>query len=312
MKKILTLAAAAVLAIQGLSAQEMLRYNYRHNGYVYTGSEKSTVADKTHPFTMRLEKVVFKDNTYAFRLATEFTKDRSIAIPKTAKFVVTFPDGKFISATQVSTPASNKGLYYFEEADVKKMIEQGVKTLEVVVSWDANGYYTIQCGDGAFVKALKSQYDAVSKAKIPTTELGDNISEIADRTRSRTTITKAETVKGGSASIRMSLNSIFYKNDLKEDFDLNMEIVDGQDKFIAIDSPVTFTLSDGTAITMKQEKDAYGVIYCYPTSSDVKRLSRETVKSIAVGDLWSITFDGRAFSRTLEKQYNSLMQVSPL
>lgn len=312
MKKILTLAAAAVLAIQGLSAQEMLRYNYRHNGFVYTGSEKSTIADKTHPFTMRLEKVVFKDNTYAYRITTEFTKDRNISIPKSAKFVVTFPDGKFISAPQSSSPASNKGVYYFEEANVKKMIDLGVKTIEIVVSWDVNGYYTIQCGDGAFVKALKSQYDAVSAAKVPTTELGDNIAEIADRTRSRTTITKAETVTGASGSLRMSLNSIYYKTDIKEDFDLNMEIVGGQDKFFAIDTPVTFTLSDGTSITMKQEKDAYGVIYCYPTATDVKRLSRGTVKSISVGDLWSLTFDARAYSRTLDKQYNSLMQVSPL
>lgn len=299
-----------MLAVSGLQAQDLLRYNYRHNGYVYTGSEKLTIADKLHPFSMRLEKIVFKDNTYAFRLQVEFTKDRNIAIPKSAKFVVTFPDGKFISSTQVSTPSSNKGLYYFEEANIKRMME-GVKTLEVVVSWDMEGYYTFNFPDGAFAKALKKQYDALMEAPVPTTELGDNISEIADRSKSRTTITKAESVKGTAASIRMSLNGIYYKTGTpREDFDLNIEVVDGQDKIFAIDTPVVFTLSDGTQLTMNQERDTYGIICCYPTASDIKKLARGTVKSIAIGSQWSISFDGRSFSRALDKQYNSLMQVS--
>ena len=58
MKKILISAITMFMAVLMLDAQSQLRYNYRKNGYIYSGCERERVEGST-PVFVKLCRVMF-------------------------------------------------------------------------------------------------------------------------------------------------------------------------------------------------------------------------------------------------------------
>ena len=92
MKRIILVAAALLtLSLTAASAQELLRSHFSFNGYNYISAELEKVPCD-HPFYIRLERVGFPDNTYAYLMHINYEDKNSYEIPRGTKMAFTTPD----------------------------------------------------------------------------------------------------------------------------------------------------------------------------------------------------------------------------
>ena len=84
MKKFLLAAMAALLFVSA-SAQDLLRYNYKKNNYIYTGTERVRVVGTT-PLEVKLNRVTFPDGENIYILRVEYEEATAWKMPKNAPY----------------------------------------------------------------------------------------------------------------------------------------------------------------------------------------------------------------------------------
>ena len=329
MKRILFAAVALLtLALAPASAQEELRSYYSFNGYTYTSGELEKVACD-HPFYLRLERVSFPDNTYAFLMHINYEDKVAYDIPRGAKMAFTTADGKIVRAEQVGpgngehrafTNADgkrvywNKGQYMITEDELVKLLP-GVKSIDVITGWDPDDYFQTGFKNDELARALDRQYQVIREVQGPAVEVQqEDIANYADSNNSLTVLTQAHVARGDKMPYNVSVNYLYYKESNKEDFDVNFMLGTELQYLIPVDSRVCFTLADGSTLTLQQQRDAYNTVYLYPTPQQAKAL-RSGVTALSVEteeETLSDTFSNDEFSAVINQLYNTLMAVAVL
>lgn len=311
--------------ILGVDGRDQVRHNYRYNGYTRVRSERLLVrtsqGDKS-PFYVGIEYVVFPQGEDAYVLRLDFESERRSDFAKGVKFTATTADGKLVSSSQMyRTPEEreaftgengkavywNTAEYLFESKDFMKLLE-GVRSIDVAVSWSPDGYIQ-KSFNGEFSAALLELNNAVRNACAPA-EIGDNIAEYSDSKGSRMILTKALEVSG---KYKLSMNYIYYKATNKEDYDLTIELAD-KERVIPLGTKAVFRLKGGEVVELLQERDAYGVFFCYPDAEQIKSLSRgiDAVDIVGEGFEYNDDLSNDEFARVLYCLYNSLQSVSSI
>ena len=328
-RKTILAVAAAALCIPAVS-QDLIRSNYKYNGYNHIRTERIKVdAGDKHPFMTSLEYIGFPDGTSAYLLELDYISSVSKNAPKGVPFTATATDGKIISAKQIYVETTdkkafpgpdgkpiywNKVQYLLEEGAVQKMAS-GVKNTDLAFSFEPDDYISTNYSNDEFGKAVKDLYYAIKSEKPETEELGDWIGAYSNQKNSLTVITKNVNVKGDTVPFVLSMTYMYYKETHEEGYDLNIAIKSDKVGLIPLDTPVTLTLEDGGTVELKQERDAEGILFCYPDAEQIKKIIRGNVTGIKVatkGKGFSDTFSDGSFSETVFVLYNTLQTVAVL
>lgn len=328
MKKIFLTVVSVVLAAGMLSAQDLVKYNYKKNNKTYTGSERIRVAassSKDTPVTVKLSRVLFEDGQPLYILRLEFEESTAWKMPKNAPLTIVTSEGRSIVLKNSSdspnlvapkgirnaagnTVYLNYGEYYLDASDMKKIVA-GITSIDATKRWSSDGFIKIQYKNNELGSAIARQFDAINKASSPSYELGSNLNSLQDQSGSRLAETRQEKVNG---QLSVSLVYLYYAASNTESIDLNL-FVDGQT--VPFTSPVIVTTKSGAVINLKQEKDlAAGRVICYPSIEQIKMMaagvSRVSIKT--TGSELVFTFPGDEFGKAVDKLYNSLETVAVL
>ena len=328
-RKTLLAVAAAAFCVPAIS-QDLIRSNYKYNGYNHIRTERIKVdAGDKHPFMTSLEYIGFPDGSTAYMLELDYISNVSKNAPKGVPFSATATDGKIINAKQIYVETTdkrafpgpdgkpiywNKVQYLLEEGAVQK-IASGVKNTDLAFSFEPDDYISTNYSNDEFGKAVKELYYAIKSEKPETEELGDWIGTYSNQKNSLTVITKNVNVKGDAVPFVMSMTYMYFKETHEEGYDLNLAIKSDKVGLIAIDTPVILTLEDGGTVELKQERDAEGILFLYPDIDQIKKIIRGNVTAIKVatpGKGFTDTFSNGVFSGTLFVLYNTLQTVSVL
>jgi len=317
-----------------VDAQELLRHNYKSNGYTYIGSERTLVkagsSDK-HPFYEKLEYVVFPDGeTTAYILEIDIEEERSYNFPKEVQLKATTFDGKIHSFKQYAGATTDKhqftaedgktkvywnvGKYMLEEDDLNRLIS-GVKYLEIAYSWSPEGFYSYTYSKDEFAQSLKAQKEAIMAAKEGAREIGDVV-DYVDNLGSTTVVAKPVSIPGNQVDLTVQMTYLYYKTVNSEDYDITMLLSKGDRKFdVPYESELEFTMEDGSVISLKQERESEDVVYMYPTVDQVKAFAYGKVKSVKIplsdGSV-TVSYGDNEFSEVIATLYNTLQAVSVL
>lgn len=328
----MTAAAAFILMALPSGAQNLLRHNYKYNGYTRVRTERIWVASgKTdvHPFWMSLEYILFPDGkSDAWIVELDFEEASSVNIPKGVNLGATLNDSKVVNSKQMESPAGDKrafvnssgkrvywnvGKYLYETSDFNRLLS-GVKSIDVATGWNPDSYIQKSFPNDEFASNLRKLAETVKKAGKPSGELVDNVARYADNNSSKTVVSKTLKVEGASLVTGVNMNYIYYKSSNKEDYDLSIRLNDSAKRLLGFDIPVTFTFADGSILEMKQQRDTYNEVVLYPTADQVKQLSSGVRKMSIVTEAGTFTetFAGDSFSSVIEALYNSLQTVAVL
>jgi len=333
MRKFIYAALAALFILPALaSGQDLLRFNYQKNGYTFTGSERIRV-EGTNPLYVQLQKITFPDKGVVFEMRVDVEDSEAWKMPKNAPLTVSTTAGKTVilknSADQPNLVAPkgikkgnsrvwlNYGEYYFEKADLEKMLS-GVSKIEVTRRWSSSGVIDIVYKDNEFGKALSSAFEAVNGAK--TTKIqgsSDNLQSVSDLNGNRIITSKrfsvsAQNKTGITQDMEVGLNYLYYADSNKESYDLylfpdGVSVPDG--------GAIVFTLNSGEEIALKQEqKLPEGRVLVYPTIEQLKRLMGG-VRGISMQTSTrerSYVFSADNFSDRLSTLYQSIMTAAIL
>lgn len=310
------------------SAQTLLRYNYKKNNLIYTGSERVRVlpsASKATPLQLKLSKVLFQDGQPVYLLRVEFEESTAWKMPANAPLTLFTRDGRSLvlknsgSAPNLVAPEGfvnqegnkvflNYGEYYLEEADLQKLLS-GVVRLEATKRWSSDGVIRITFKEDEFSNALNRQYDELKTASKPASELGSNLKSLQDQGGSRLAETNTVRVNDG---LSVSLVYLYYASSNSESIDLNLYL---PGKTIPFTSSVVITTRSGERINLQQEKELpSGRAICYPSLEQLKSISTG-VSSISVHTTSNnvvMDFPADEFAKAISKLYNSLMTVAIL
>jgi len=326
MKKFLYTFIAAIVAFSSVaSAQDLLRYNYKKNGYVYTGTERIRIPG-TSTVEIKLDKVSLSAGAATYILHVYYESASPWKMPKNAPLSIRTADGtpivsknSFDDVNMIApkgfrndagvTVYWNYGKYYYDEADIKKIADKGVSSIDATRRWSEDGHIKVTYKNNEFGKAIASQLDVLSKATAPKAELGDQLKAIDAQGSNVLVESKTVSVNG---QLSVALVYLYYGSTNKESYDLNLYL---PNKNIPLGAAVTVVTSDGKTINMQQEKDVQaGRVFCYPTNEELKamvkgvsRLSVETDNGTV-----TLTFPGSTFSKTLGKLYNAIQRVAVL
>lgn len=324
MRKSFIAALALLLSISGLSAQNLLKYNYKKNGYVYTGTERIRVESKTNPVQVKLSRVLFSDGQPIYILRLEFEDATAWKMPKNAPLTIVNADGRSIVLKNASDEANlvapdgiktdagtvflNYGEYYVDESEMTKILA-GVKSIDATKRWSSQGSIKIDYASNELGSAIKRQYDAIASASKPTEELGSNLTSVQDQRGSRLVESKVEEVGDGLA---VSLVYLYYGPSNSESIDLNLYLTGNN---VPFNAPVTIATKSGKLITLRQEKELMGGrVICYPTIDEIRDMA-DGVSSITLktaGGNVSPTIDGDKFGKVIDRLYNSLQTAAIL
>ena len=330
--KILPFVAALLMLAIPSGAQNLLRHNYKYNGYTRVRTERVWIANgksDSHPFWMSLEYVLFPDGkSDAWIIELDFEEASSVNIPKGVNLGITLSDNKVVISKQMEAPSGDKrafvnssdkrvywnvGKYLYETADFNRLLS-GVKSIDVATGWNPDSYIQKSFPNDEFSASLRKLAETVKKAGKPSGELVDNVARYADNNSSKTVVSKTLQVEGASLVSGVNVNYIYYKSSNKEDYDLSIRLNDDAKRLLGYDVPVTFTFADGSILELKQQRDTYNEVILYPTADQLKKLFSGVRKmSIATeAGNYTETFAGDAFSSVIESIYNSLQTVAVL
>lgn len=327
MRKVLYAVLAGLLMTTAASAQDLLRHNYKKNGYVYTGTERIRVSSGANgtPLQLKLNRVSFPDGAAIFILHVDYEASSAWKIPKNAPLTIHTTNGKTvisknsfdapnliapqgIRASNGTTTYWNCGEYYFEEADIQK-IAVGVSSIEAQRRWSADGVIKETYKNDEFGKAVYRQFEAICNAPTPKFEIGSQLKSLDDQGGNRMVETNTLSVNG---QLSISLGYIYYASGNSESYDLNLYL---PGKEVPLDGLVTIVTTGGQTINLKQEKVVeQGQVTCYPDAEQLKRMlhgvSRITIQT-TTGTMTVNVQDG-AFATAVNKLYNAVQTVAIL
>ena len=328
MKKYLLAALAALFFIgTAAQAQDLLRYNYKKNGYVYTGTERIRVTGSggANPMQLKLSRVAFPDGAAIYILHIDFESTSAWKIPKNAPLTIRTTAGKTVISKNASDAPNliapqgiradngtktwwNYGEYYFELPDIQKICV-GVENIDVQRRWSSDGVIKVTYKNDEFGKAVFRQFEALEGAPTPSSELGSQLASVKDQGGNRMVDTKTVSV---NSQLSMALGYVYYASGNNESYELNL-LVPGKE--VSLDGAVDIVTTSGSTIHLKQEKgQEAGRITCYPDASQLKRMakgvSRVTLQTTS-GTV-NLTFPDKSFAQTVDKLYNALQTAAIL
>lgn len=326
MKKILFAALTILLMVPAASAQDLLRYNYKKNGYVRSGTERIRVTGSSGtPLQLKLNRVAFPDGAAIYILHVDVESSSAWKIPKNAPLTIHTTGGKTViskNTFDAANPVAPQGLraadgtktwwncgeYYFEEADIQK-ISVGVTSIELQRRWSSDGVIKETYKNDEFGKAVFRQFEALGNAPVPKFEIGSQLKSLEDQGGNRMVETNTLSVSG---QLSVSMGYVYYASGNSESYDLNLYL---PGKEVPLDGIVTIVTTGGQNISLKQEKvQEKGVVTCYPDAEQLKRMlrgvSRITVQT-TTGTVTLNVQDG-AFATAVNKLYNALQTAAIL
>lgn len=323
MRKTLLTLVALLCVVDMVSAQPGLRYNYKKNGYIYSGCARERV-DGTTPVHVKLSRILFPDGQPVYQLRLDFEEGSAWKMPKNAPVTIRTSDGRSIllknsaDAPNLVAPEGirsdkgrvylNYGEYYMEEADLKK-ISAGIESIDVTKRWSSDGYIKVTYKNNELGSVISSQYSKLKSAPRPASELGNNLKSLQDQRGSRL----AETVVS-KVNDRLSAQLIYlyYAESNNESIDLNLYLAG---RTVPFGAAVTIATKSGETISLHQEKElTAGRIICYPTPQQYGRMLKgvATIRIETSAGPVSIDFPDNSFTEVLSKLYNSVMTVAVL
>jgi len=326
MKKFLYTFIVAIMAFSSVaSAQDLLRYNYKKNGYIYTGTERIRISG-TSPVEIKLDKVSLPAGAATYILHVYYESASPWKMPKNAPLSIktldgvpivsknSFDDANIIAPKGFRNAAGavvywNYGKYYYDEADIRKIAEKGVASIDATRRWSEDGHIKVSYKDNEFGKAISRQLEVLSKAAAPKSELGDQLKAMDSQGSNVLVESKTVAVNG---QLSVSLVYLYYGSTNKESYDLNLYL---PGKNIPLGAAVTVVTSDGRTIEMQQEKDVQaGRVFCYPTNEELKAMTKGVSRLSVETDngTETLTFPGSTFANTLGKLYNAIQRVAVL
>ena len=328
MKKYLLAALAALfLAGAAASAQDILRYNYKKNGYVYTGTERIRVTGSggVSPLQLKLSRVSFPDGAAVYILHVDVESSTAWKIPKNAPLTIRTTAGKTVIARHASDAANliapqgirnangtktwwNFGEYYLELADIQK-IAVGVSSIDLQYRWSSDGVIKVTYKNDEFGKAIFRQFEAIEAAPAPKTEIGSQLASVTDQGGNRMVDTKTLSV---NAQLSMSMGYVYYASGNSESYELHLFLPGKQ---VPLDAAVDVVTSAGETIHLKQEKGhEAGQITCYPEADQLRRMARGVSRLVVQTTAGSqtLTFADNGFAQTVDKLYNALQTAAIL
>lgn len=327
MKKFLFVMLTGLMMASAAYAQDLLRHNYKKNGYVYTGTERIRVTSGPNgtPLQLKLNRVSFPDGAAIFILHVDYESTTAWKIPKNAPLTIHTTNGKTViskntfDAPNLIAPQGiraangaktywNCGEYYFEEADIQK-IAVGVASIEAQRRWSADGIIKETYKNDEFGKAVFRQFEAICNAPVPKFEIGSQLKALQDQGDNRMVETNTLSVNG---QLSISLGYVYYASGNSESYDLNLYLP-GKD--VPLDGLVTIVTPGGQTISLKQEKaQEQGQITCYPDAEQLKRMlhgvSRITIQT-TTGTVTVNVQDG-SFATAVDKLYSAVQTVAIL
>ena len=322
MKKILLVALAALLFVSA-SAQDLLRYNYKKNNYIYTGTERVRVVGTT-PLEVKLSRVTFPDGENVYILRVEYEEATAWKMPKNAPLTIFTTDGKnvtlknssdspnLVAPSGIKTSAGkvywNYGEYYMEEADLKK-IASGVSSIDATKRWSSEGVIKVSYKNDEFGSAIRRQMQAINSAPVPKSEISNSLKSISDQGGNRLVETEKVHV---NSQLAVSLVYLYYAESNNENYDLNLFI---SGKTVPLGGAVYITTTSGQTIELQQEKDlSAGRVICYPTIEQLKLMSKGVSKITVhtVSSPVTINITDGSFGAAVDKLYCALQPVTIL
>lgn len=328
MRKFLYAVLAGLLMTTAASAQDLLRHNYKKNGYVYTGTERIRVsgASNSAPLYLTLDRVSFPDGAAIFILHVDYESSTAWKIPKNAPLTIRTTNGKTvisknsfdgpnliapqgIRAANGTKTYWNCGEYYYEEADIQK-IAVGVAGIEAQRRWSADGIIKETYKNDEFGKAVFRQFEAICNAPAPKYEIGSSLlKSLQDQSGNRMVETNTLSVNSQAS---VSLDYTYYASDNSESYDLHFYL---PGKEVPIDGLVTVVTAGGQTISLKQEKvTEQGRVTCYPSAEQLKLMLRGVARITFQTTSGTMTLNDKdgAFAAAVDKLYNVIQTVAIL
>ena len=315
----------AALLCQGAFSQQ-LRTNYRSSGFTHISTDYEPIKLADIPSELRVELVGLPDGSSMYLLYINLIQKEAVVTPKGVKMSATLPSGKFVRLDQIGQDSAtkkrlesgffvNRLKYAAEPADMEKLI-RGVKSIDLVTGWNPDDYVQASFASDEFAKLLKSHCETILKAADSTIELTATIASRTDNTGSILTASNPVMARGNSLDYNIILSHLYYKNAGKEDLDLAVVLGTSAKHHIPYDSPVTFTLRDGSEIKLLQTRDDFNFFYVYPSMEEFYRMAYVGVSAISIecedGILKdTIPASSEDFTAAISQQLNLLLSVSP-
>ena len=124
--------------------------------------------------------------------------------------------------------------------------------------------------------------------------------------------------RGSRFDYNILLSHLYYKNTNGEDMDLAFVIGTQEQFFIPYDSPVRFTLADGSLISLLQAREDTNFVYLYPSMEDLARMCEVGITGLAIDykggtleDSFPAGEEKNGFSDAINQQVQLLLSLSP-
>lgn len=326
MRKTLLIALAALLSFPVWC--QSIRTNYRSEGMTHISTDYEPLTLGGIPAQLRVELVGFPDGSTLYLLYINLVQKEAVVVPKGVKMAVTLANGKLIRLEQINQVSStpnrledgtilNRLKYATEPADMEKMVK-GIKSVELVTGWNPDDFVSARFSEDQMGALLKRHCEAILNASSKTIDLQSNLSGYTENANSIMSTADPIVARGSRFDYNILLSHLYYKNTNGEDMDLAFVIGTQEQFFIPYDSPVRFTLADGSLISLLQAREDTNFVYLYPSMEDLARMCEVGITGLAIdykGGTLEDSFpagEGKnGFSDAINQQVQLLLSLSP-
>lgn len=326
MKKLAILALSVIFSTT-LPAQS-IRTNYRSEGMTHIATDYETIGLNGTPAQTRLELVGFPDGSTLYILYLNLVQKEATVVPKGVKMAVTLTNGKLVRLEQIgqasATPRRqedgtflNRLKYAVEPADMEKMVK-GIKSVDIITGWNPEDYINASWSDDALAALLKRHCEAILKASEKTIDLEASLSGYTENVNSILSTANPVVGRGKNYDYNILLSHLYYKQNNGEDLDLAFVIGTQEQFHIPYDSPVRFTLGDGSRIELVQARDDINFVYVYPSMEDLYRMAELGISALSIDydggtleDSFPASEQKNGFSDAVTQELYLLLSLSP-
>ena len=326
MRKTLLIALAALLSFPVWC--QSIRTNYRSEGMTHISTDYESLTLGGIPAQLRVELVGFPDGSTLYLLYINLVQKEAVVVPKGVKMAVTLANGKLIRLEQINQVSStpnrledgtilNRLKYATEPADMEKMVK-GIKSVELVTGWNPDDFVSARFTEGQMGTLLKRHCEAILNASSKTIDLQSNLSGYTENANSIMSTADPIVARGSRFDYNILLSHLYYKNTNGEDMDLAFVIGTQEQFFIPYDSPVRFTLADGSLISLLQAREDTNFVYLYPSMEDLARMCEVGITGLAIDykggtleDSFPAGEEKNGFSDAINQQVQLLLSLSP-
>ncbi len=326
MRKLLLMALMAILSFPAWS--QSVRTNYRSEGMTHISTNYEPLKLGDVPSQLRVELVGFPDGSTLYLLYINLVQKEAVVVPKGVKMGVTLSNGKLIRLEQINQVSAtphrledgtilNRLKYAIEPADMEKMV-RGIKSVDVVTGWNPDDYVQARFSEDQLGDLLKRHCETILNASSKTIDLQSKLSGYSENANSIMSTADPIVARGSHFDYNILLSHLYYKNTNAEDMDLAFVIGTQEQFFIPYDSPVRFTLADGSVISLLQAREDTNFVYLYPSMEDLARMCEVGIIGLTIdykGGTLEDSFPGgeekNGFSDAINQQVQLLLSLSP-